>query len=237
MRKAHKGCIEVNLESENLMKKLMIILAVSACLVIPYSAQAGPIHSAVSVTSPQGDYGFSYALVNMINQSGLSPGYTSGVTDFDAYVASATHDGGSSLNSGFSNAQVPPGQFSFDLGGVVSIDALVFWEVQNTGSVTGFNLYADTDQIFGNGVGALIGNFNPVGGGPAVSSAQVFTFGSVSTQFLHMDILSMQGGSDLIPGIGEVAFREASVIPAPGALLLGMIGIGCVSRLRRRKTL
>ena len=200
-------------------------------------AQAGPILGALSsVTSPQGSFGGAFDIVNAINQSGLSAGYTSGLTDFDAFVASTTHNATGSLNSGFTGAQAPPGQFSLDLGALFTIDALAFWDTQNSGSLRSFNLYADDDQIFGNGVGALIGTFNATGGGfggPQPTLAQIFLFGSVSTRFLHVDVLTMEGGTNLVPGIGELAFRSAEAVPEPSSialLLAGLLGLGLARR-------
>ena len=84
------------------------------------------------------DFGGPFALINQINQSGLSAGYTPGVTGFDAFVAGTTHDGANALNSGFSVG--PFGRFTYDLGGLVAINGIGLWKTQNSGSVLSFDL-------------------------------------------------------------------------------------------------
>lgn len=188
------------------------------------SVNATPIYQAVSVNASTSEFGGDYALVNMINQSGLSAGYTSGVSDFATVAGGTNHNGGNALNSGFSVG--PFGQFSYDLGSALSLDGLAFWETQNSGSVLEFNLYADTNQNFGDGVGAFLGSFLATASGLTTSSAQTFGFSAVSTQFLHIDIITTDGGA--APGIGEIAFRGAMVVPEPSTLaifVLGMIGL------------
>lgn len=195
-------------------------------------AQAGVIVQATTISASNADFGGAYALVNQINQSGLSAGYIAGVTDFDSFVASTTHDGLAALNSGFSVG--PFGSFSYDLGAVYNIDAIGLWATANTGSVLQFNLYADNDNDFSNGNSGLLGGFNAVGSNyTAADPGQAFTFGDVSTRYVHMEILTTDGGAQ--PGLGEVVFRTATMVPEPEPMALFAAGLIPVwLRLRKK---
>lgn len=212
----------------------IILTAVLLALLMPFSAQATPIIGASGVSTNMGQYG-SMPIGRVIDQSGLSQTYTSGVTDFDTFTASATHVGVSNgTYSWFSALNVTTGTVTFDLGATIGIDAFALWNLHkfNSNSVKDFQLFDDSST--------LLGSFTALKGpGPDGNTipAQVFNFAPVLTQHVIMQINSNYGGS--LTGFGEAAFRSATVaspVPEPATMLLmgtGLIGIVAVRRKKK----
>jgi hypothetical protein len=172
------------------------------------------------------------------NQSALFPGYTSLVTDFDAYLASnPVHEGTFASALWQSAAGHPTGNFDFDLGGTFTIQSLALWNLGGAAAsaVNGFDLLASADPSFSSAT--LLGSFNANSTGVATAApAQVFTFTPTSAAFVRMVITSNHGGTNAT-SFGEAAFEVQSsptAVPAPPTLLLGLVGAGCVARLRRK---
>jgi hypothetical protein len=216
------------------------VLALAVAVWTAPAGFGGVIMQPTAISSPQGSLNsVGYELTQILNQSGLSVGYTSSVTDFATYLGSATHDsgGGTTTNTGFTNtAGGFPQQITFDLGSVFSISGLGFWATSNIGSVTQFRLFTDTDGNPNNGVSAQLGGtFNALANGGTASAGQVFSFGSTSTQFVHLYVDNTAGGTGMYPGVGEVAF-DADVVenPEPATMALVLMGLAGIALRRKR---
>lgn len=181
------------------------------------NAAIGTIIAPVGATINNGGPGFG-SIADTFNQSGLSTGYTSGATGFDAYLSgNPTH---TLIFSGFewfseqgagNNTVV-----TYDFGSVVGIDRLALWNEESSGVGKLDLLAAGEDLIFSEFATDLIPNDNPTG---QDYLAQVFSFPAVSARYIRFNITDspqLPAGFDAA-AIGEVAFRTAELSEVPEA--------------------
>ncbi|MFO0953728.1 MAG: discoidin domain-containing protein [Isosphaeraceae bacterium] len=229
------------MKSETLSSALNVVAALllGLALAAPRAASAQAVVGATNVTTNMGNFSSSTPIGNVIDQSGLSTGYTSGVTDFATYIAgNPTHFSASSGLDWISSTGVTTGNVDFDLGAAFTIDRFALWNIGDNDSrnLTGFTLLASPDNTFATTTN--LGSFTASTTDPAAAApAQVFSFTATSTQFVRMQITSNNGS--VRTGFGEAAFGQAAAVPEPSTLALGSMlaaaGLGCAAVRRRRR--
>lgn len=209
---------------------------------------AGHAHGAV-ILSPTavvqntlGDRSATVDIGNVIDQSGLSGGYVSGVTDFDTYLAGTPeHDFRALENEWFATGGTTSGTIDFDLGGVYAIDRVAIWN-EDAAGVSRFELVTALDATFA--TSTLIGTFSLTDTARGVDYlAEVLTLGIVSpARYVRFNILGayadVLGLADQA-SLGEVAFSAVPIadVPEPGGIALGamgLLGAGAAARVRAR---
>jgi hypothetical protein len=211
-------------------------------LVLAATPSRAVILSPVSATASS-EFSSNFGIGFTIDRSGLSSGFTSGVDDFDAYLAgNPVHTylapNFEWFSSGGANAIV-----DYDLGALYSVDKFALWN-ENDSGIGQFDLFASADGVT---YTSLLTGISPIDNPADVDyPAEVFSLNSpTNLRYVRFDISGCpqpNPASFAGCGIGEVAFNVNSVndpvgdqsVPGPLPLLGAMAAFGQARRIRRR---
>ncbi len=165
---------------------------------------------------------------NTINQSGLSVGFTSGVTDFTTYIAgNPTHAGPGPSNAWSAPSTSLPGNIDFDLGGLFNIFQSALWTSFQGFGINNFDISIGSLLDFSDAV--LVGNFNASESNPI--AVQVFNT-PLTGRYVRLGINSNHSPNVNV-NFSEIAFDVASV-PEPTTLALMGLGLAGIGWKRRK---
>ena len=121
-------------------------IVLAAMLISITNANAGTILSPTAALASS-EFSSDYSINNTIDQSGLSSGFVSGVTDFDTYLATnPTHNLLAFHNEWFTPEGVHSAQVDYNLGAIYNIDRLALWNEEFSG-LSAFNILISSDNV------------------------------------------------------------------------------------------
>jgi hypothetical protein len=196
---------------------------------------AGEIIVPTSAVINTGAPGFG-SINNTFDKSGLTAGYTAGVTNFNTYLAgNPTHTVIFNGFEWFSNSGLSAATVTYDFGTAVGIDALALWNEESSG-IGILSLLASLDGITFGSLGTFTPTDNPLS---ANYGADVFSFAATNARYVRFGMSQCPQNAFPACSIGEVAFRSASVqssgVPETATWAMMILGMGMIGGAMRRR--
>lgn len=198
---------------------LFFAVAIAVATLASAAARADLVVGPVAVVEPPGIGPFGF--VNTINQSGLSLSYTSGVTDFDAYIASGPTHFGNNFTEGYTSAE-PVLNIDYDLGAPLTVGRMALWfsRFPLSANPSGVQVLTSLTSDFATPFDA--GTFSPndgrTGFGATPAPAQVFDLADSVARYVRVRVTSKFSAFGM--NYSEVAFALVTAVPEASSLLM-----------------